>query len=77
MATRPLTAADRMPEVGDRVGALGREWGLEVIRVQDAPPCFWVRGVVPGQPICTKPPAFSVVVYVSRADGGPVTVDEG
>lgn len=79
--TRPLTTKDRYPLPGDVVAWYGKEYkgttyqppswsAASVVRC-----CFYMEGkdgyrsVFPGD--------LPYVVYASRADGGPVTVEEG
>lgn len=72
---RQLTAADRVPEVGDVMTTAGAQRGFRVVRVNAEAPRFWVDGW-DGHALLTETRCFSRVSYVSRADGGNVNVEE-
>ncbi len=74
---RPMTAEDRDPQVGDvlryhgRNAMVGRAWpGGDPWRK-------WVWSYARGRKWYSIPFGGWEHIYVSRADGGPVTVGEG
>lgn len=77
MSTRPMTLADRYPDVGDVVdtnsGNIPRG-PRTVLNISEAD-CLWMQNSV-GFMFRLYPNHYPHFDYLFRADGGPITVEE-
>jgi hypothetical protein len=85
MASRPLTAFDRMPDVGDTVRRLyfdNVQGKILTMRGGTVPPGgtlgdVWIRleGDIPGHEVAITQDTARFWVYLAREDGGSVVVE--